>query len=63
MQLLYRYASAPGTIPGDIVFVVQEKEHALFKRKGPDLFLEKSISLTEALCGGAVQVAFSQPIA
>ena len=42
---------APGTIPGDIVFVVQEKEHAAFKRKGPDLFLEKDISLTEALCG------------
>ena len=40
---------APGTIPGDIVFVVQEKEHATFKRKGPDLFLEKDISLTEAL--------------
>jgi DnaJ family protein A protein 2 len=42
---------APGTIPGDIVFVVQEKEHPLFKRKGADLFLEKEISLTEALCG------------
>ena len=41
---------APGTIPGDIVFVVQEKEHALFKRKGPDLFLEKSISLTVGRC-------------
>jgi DnaJ family protein A protein 2 len=42
---------APGTVPGDIVFVVQEKEHAVFKRKGSDLFLEKDISLTEALCG------------
>uniref|UniRef100_A0A7S0SLL4 J domain-containing protein n=1 Tax=Mantoniella antarctica TaxID=81844 RepID=A0A7S0SLL4_9CHLO len=42
---------APGTIPGDIVFVVQEKEHALFKRKGTDLFLEKTLTLTEALCG------------
>ena len=42
---------APGTVPGDIVFVVQEKEHATFKRKGPDLFLEKDITLVEALCG------------
>lgn len=42
---------APGTIPGDIVFVVQEKEHAHFKRKGADLFLEKTLTLTEALCG------------
>ena len=42
---------APGTVPGDIVFVVQEKEHPTFKRKGPDLFLEKDITLVEALCG------------
>lgn len=42
---------APETVPGDIVFVVQEKEHATFKRKGSDLFLEKNINLTEALCG------------
>merc|ERR1712216_6846 len=28
---------APGTVPGDIIFVVQEKERATFKRKGPDL--------------------------
>ena len=42
---------APGTVPGDIVFVVQEKEHPTFKRKGTDLFLEKDITLVEALCG------------
>lgn len=29
----------------------QEKEHALFKRKGADLIMEKTLSLTEALCG------------
>jgi DnaJ family protein A protein 2 len=48
---------APGTVPGDIVFVVQEKEHATFKRKGADLFIEKSLSLTEALCGFQMTVA------
>ncbi|OQS04698.1 hypothetical protein THRCLA_03085 [Thraustotheca clavata] len=42
---------APGTIAGDIVFVVQEKEHALFQRKGANLIMEKKISLVEALCG------------
>jgi len=42
---------APGTIPGDIVFVVQEKEHSLFKRKGSDLIMTKNISLVESLCG------------
>ncbi|XP_024359350.1 dnaJ protein homolog isoform X2 [Physcomitrium patens] len=42
---------APDTITGDIVFVLQLKEHPKFKRKGDDLFVEHSLSLTEALCG------------
>uniref|UniRef100_A0A1J3FEQ4 Chaperone protein dnaJ 2 n=2 Tax=Noccaea caerulescens TaxID=107243 RepID=A0A1J3FEQ4_NOCCA len=42
---------APDTVTGDIVFVVQQKEHPKFKRKGEDLFVEQTISLTEALCG------------
>ncbi|EQC39456.1 hypothetical protein SDRG_03658 [Saprolegnia diclina VS20] len=42
---------APGAIAGDIVFVVQEKEHATFQRKGANLIMEKKISLVEALCG------------
>ncbi|XP_024403577.1 dnaJ protein homolog isoform X2 [Physcomitrium patens] len=35
----------------DVVFVLQLKEHPEFKRKGDDLFLERTLSLTEALCG------------
>ncbi|KAL3620247.1 hypothetical protein CASFOL_035159 [Castilleja foliolosa] len=42
---------APDTVTGDIVFVLQQKEHPKFKRKGDDLFLEHSLTLTEALCG------------
>lgn len=42
---------APDTVTGDIVFVLQLKEHTKFKRKGDDLFYEHSLSLTEALCG------------
>eukprot|EP00252_Welwitschia_mirabilis_P005776 TRINITY_DN1635_c0_g1_i1.p1 TRINITY_DN1635_c0_g1~~TRINITY_DN1635_c0_g1_i1.p1 ORF type:complete len:417 (-),score=85.56 TRINITY_DN1635_c0_g1_i1:342-1592(-) len=42
---------APDTITGDIVFVIQEKEHPKFKRKGDDLFYEHTLNLTEALCG------------
>ncbi|KAK6138163.1 hypothetical protein DH2020_028099 [Rehmannia glutinosa] len=42
---------APDTVTGDIVFVLQQKEHPKFKRKGDDLFVEHSLSLTEALCG------------
>lgn len=41
----------PDTVTGDIVFVLQQKEHPKFKRKGDDLFTEHSLSLTEALCG------------
>jgi hypothetical protein len=43
--------SQPDTVTGDIVFVLQQKDHSKFKRKGEDLFYEHTLSLTEALCG------------
>uniref|UniRef100_A0A0E0KTJ9 J domain-containing protein n=1 Tax=Oryza punctata TaxID=4537 RepID=A0A0E0KTJ9_ORYPU len=42
---------APDTVTGDIVFILQVKVHPRFKRKYDDLFIERTISLTEALCG------------
>jgi len=36
---------------GDVVFVLKEKEHDVFKRHGADLYVKKKISLLEALCG------------
>lgn len=33
------------------MFVLQLKEHPKFKRKGDDLFVEHTLTLTEALCG------------
>mmetsp|Transcript_20697 Transcript_20697/g.26789 ORF Transcript_20697/g.26789 Transcript_20697/m.26789 type:complete len:413 (-) Transcript_20697:497-1735(-) len=42
---------SPNSEPGDVVFVLQQKEHATFKRKGADLLLNKNISVVEALCG------------
>ncbi|KAL6523794.1 DNAj domain protein [Orobanche hederae] len=42
---------APDTVTGDVVFVLQQKEHPKFKRKGDDLFVEHTLTLTEALCG------------
>ncbi|KAJ8633744.1 hypothetical protein MRB53_027080 [Persea americana] len=42
---------APDTVAGDIVFVLQLKEHPKFKRKSDDLYVEHTLSLTEALCG------------
>merc|ERR1712224_120500 len=46
----------PDADTGDVIFVVRQKEHALFKRKGADLFLEKRISLQEALCGFQIEL-------
>jgi len=42
---------APGMEPGDVIFVLVEKKHDLFKRQGNDLFMEVSIPLIEALGG------------
>ncbi|KAG8071696.1 hypothetical protein GUJ93_ZPchr0006g40710 [Zizania palustris] len=42
---------APDTVTGDIVFVLQLKDHPKYKRKFDDLYIEHTISLTEALCG------------
>ncbi|EEF46534.1 dnaJ protein homolog [Ricinus communis] len=42
---------APDTITGDIVFVLQQKDHPKFKRKEDDLVVDHNLSLTEALCG------------
>jgi DnaJ family protein A protein 2 len=41
----------PGTIAGDVVFVVQEKEHDTFDRKNSDLVMKMQLELSEALCG------------
>ena len=41
----------PNTEPGDVVFVLQQKDHAVFKRKGADLLIQKDVALVEALCG------------
>ncbi|GKZ01030.1 hypothetical protein MPSEU_001054400 [Mayamaea pseudoterrestris] len=41
----------PGVETGDVNFIIQEKDHALFKRKGADLLVTKEVSLNQALCG------------
>jgi DnaJ family protein A protein 2 len=41
----------PGMLPGDVVFVVAQKPHAVFKRKGMHLIIQKEVTLKEALCG------------
>jgi len=46
----------PDADTGDVIFVVKQTEHAEFKRRGADLFLERNISLSEALCGFEMEV-------
>lgn len=46
----------PGLAPGDLIFVVDEKPHAIFKRDGNDLVLNKKISLLEALTGKTLKL-------
>ncbi len=45
------FASAKGTPPGDLIFVVTPAPHPVFTRKNHDLAMEMSLSLEEALCG------------
>ena len=46
----------PGMEAGDVNFVIQEKPHELFKRKGADLLATRDISLNQALCGFSVRI-------
>lgn len=43
---------APGVQAGDVVIVVEEKEHARFQRKGDDLYTEAQVDLLTAIGGG-----------
>ncbi|XP_033113154.1 dnaJ homolog subfamily A member 2-like [Anneissia japonica] len=41
----------PDVEPGDIIIILDQKEHDVFKRQGVDLHIKHKISITEALCG------------
>ena len=45
----------PNMEAGDINFIIQEKDHDLFKRKNADLLVTKELSLNQALCGFQVR--------
>lgn len=47
----------PGKIPGDVIFVIREREHAVFTRDDEDNLIHKvDISLRDALTGCNVQI-------
>jgi len=41
----------PDVLPGDIVFVLQQKPHDLYDRDGDNLFIKRKINLLESLTG------------
>ncbi|TNN86878.1 DnaJ subfamily A member 4 [Liparis tanakae] len=41
----------PGLEPGDVIIVLDQKEHAVFQRKDHDLIMKMTIKLAESLCG------------
>ncbi|XP_042491551.1 dnaJ homolog subfamily B member 1-like [Macadamia integrifolia] len=45
-----------GVIPADLVFIIDEKPHSVFKRDGNDLIVTQKIPLVEALTGYTVQL-------
>jgi len=42
---------SPGLEPGDIIIILEEKEHPVFKRKDIDLIMKMELTLNEALTG------------
>ncbi|CAJ0929325.1 unnamed protein product [Ranitomeya imitator] len=46
----------PNNIPADIVFVLKDKPHSVFKRDSSNLIYTSKISLREALCGYSITV-------
>lgn len=41
----------PGLEPGDIIIVLDQREHPVFTREGQDLIMHMELQLVEALCG------------
>lgn len=41
----------PNVMAGDLYIRIKIDKHKVFTRKGADLYLEKKITLSEALCG------------
>ena len=46
----------PDRVPADVVFIIKDKPHPVFKRSGSDILFTAQISLKQALCGCSVSV-------
>lgn len=47
---------AIGKQAADVIFIVKEKPHPIFKREGDNLLYTAEISLKDALCSGVLQI-------
>lgn len=47
---------APGVVPADIIFVLEEKPHPYFVREGDNLFYTANITLSQALTGVNIEL-------
>ncbi|XP_035724830.1 dnaJ protein homolog 1-like [Vespa mandarinia] len=45
-----------GKVPADIVFIIRDKPHPIFRREGSDIRYTCKISLKQALCGTIIEV-------
>lgn len=45
-----------GKVPADIVFIIRDKPHPLFRREGSDIRYTQKLSLKQALCGSVVEI-------
>ncbi|XP_043278025.1 dnaJ protein homolog 1 [Venturia canescens] len=43
-------------VPADIVFIIRDKPHSLFRREGSDIRYTSKVSLKQALCGTVIEV-------
>ncbi|KAI3382590.1 hypothetical protein SNEBB_002257 [Seison nebaliae] len=46
----------PSSIPADIIFIIKDRPHPLFKRDGSDILYEARVGLRDALTGTTIQV-------
>lgn len=46
----------PGSVPADIVFIIEERPHPVFQREGNDLVYTAKLPLVDALCGATIRL-------
>ena len=56
LRLKGRVPGAHGGPPGDLYLKCRIQPHPYFSRRGPDVFVEVPVSVTEAILGGLVEV-------